>query len=388
MKNKIILVFTIVLVTQLSACKKKENMNEGNINEEKLDWEGLACTPEGYPVVVLSPNQFSSNHGKYITLIPNMSDTGGSTWNGSGNGMSSEPAPAPNHLSIVWYAPTEMKIYEGEFDLPQQKIYQLFKEGYMIYGIPPADISGTEIIQESKETLHWETYNSLLVGLAPKGMVVVWLEGQNKVELGRFQARELGRKEASEVYRDHFQLSEDMPDHVVEKELISREVPPKVREEIKRGKLSYKQWDDYRLRYNWKVEFNIPLEIYHYDIKYFNGEQMYNLPANMTQEVFNKNMLEPTSKGVASELQMYITAKNGRKYLIRIDKFDEQETLEGFKTLEEASPKATITIFITVSDDFKNFSVMLKNDKKEIVLEKAPLRLFTLNKSNDLSMEK
>ncbi|WP_253790990.1 DUF2931 family protein [Flavobacterium sp. HSC-32F16] len=115
-------------------------------------------------------------------------------------------------MSIVWYVPTEMKIYEGEFALPQQKIYNLFKEGYMRYSIPIESKDG-------KETLHWETYNSLTIGLAPKGMVVVWMDGQNKIEIGRYQARELDRKEANEVYKAHFKSSGDMPEAVVEKEL-------------------------------------------------------------------------------------------------------------------------------------------------------------------------
>lgn len=81
---------------------------------------------------------------------------------------------------------------------------------------------------------------------------------------------------------------------------------------------------------------------------------------------------------------MYVTAQNYRNYLIRLETLDEQETIEAFKNLEEARPKSVITIFITVDDDFKNFTVTLKNDKKEIKLEKALLRLFTLDKSNDL----
>ncbi|MCP2028683.1 hypothetical protein L1276_003854 [Flavobacterium sp. HSC-32F16] len=120
--------------------------------------------------------------------------------------------------------------------------------------------------KDGKEILHWEIYNSLTVGLAPKGMVVVWMNGQNKVEIGRYQARELSRKEANEVYKAHFKSSGDMPEAVVEKELLSREVPPEVREIIKQGKINCKQWDDYRLRYNWKVGFNKPLVMYHHYI--------------------------------------------------------------------------------------------------------------------------
>jgi hypothetical protein len=376
MKHKIILLFTFILITQLSACQKKENMNE-----EKFDWDGMACTPAGYPVVVLSPNIFHSNRGKYITLIPNMSNTAGSDWTGSANSWSSEPSPAPDHLNIVWYSPTEMKIYEGEFELPQQKIYNLFKEGYMTYGIPIDTKDG-------KETLHWETYTSLTAGLAPKGMVVVWLDGLNKVEIGRYQARELGKAEANEVFKSHFKLSGDMPETVVEKELISRRVTPEVQEIIKQDKISCKQWDDYRLRYNWKVEFNKPLEMYRYFVEYFNSEYSGYLPPSRSQDDFNKIILEPTSKVVPSYLNMYVTAKNGRNYLIRLETLDEQETIGAFKKLEQVNPKATITVFITVDDDFKKFTVTLKNDIKEIVLEKALLRLFTLDKSNDLSNEK
>lgn len=377
MKHKIIIVITFILIAQVSACQKKENTSEVNMNEEKFDWDGMVCTPIGYPVVVLSPNIFYSSGGKYITLIPNMSDTGGSNWTGSARSWSSEPTPAPDHVSIVWYAPTEMKIYAGEFALPQQKIYNLFKEGYMIYGIPDES-------EDGKETWHWETYNSLTVGLAPKGMVVVWMDGQNKVEVGRYQAKELSRKEANEVYRAHFKLSGDMPETMVEKELISREVPPEVQEIIKQGKISCNQWDDYRLRYNWKVEFSKPLELYRYYIGFFNSEYSGYLPSKVSQEEFNKIILEPGSKVVPNYIGMYVTAQNHRNYLIRLETLDEQETLKAFKNLEEASPKAVITIFITVDNDFKNFTVSLKNDKKEIKLQNALLRLFTLNKSNDL----
>lgn len=374
MIRKALLLFAFILITQLSACQKKENMNE-----EKIDWDGEACTPEGYPVTVLSPNIFYSNRGKYITLIPNMSYTAGSNWTGSGNGWASEPSPAPDHLSITWFSETENKIYEGEFELPQQKIYNLFKEGYMVYGIPIDTKDG-------KETLHWETYTSLTAGLAPKGMVVVWIDGLNKVELGRYQARELSKKEANEVFKRHFKSSGNMPETIDKLEF--NRIPSAIQEIIRQDKISCKQWDDYRLRYNWKVEFNKPLEMYRYFIDYYNSEKSGYLPPSISQEDFNKVILESSSKVIPSYLGMYVTAKNGRNYLIRLETLDEQETIEAFKKLDQASPKATITVLITVDDEFKKFTVTLKNDKIEIVLEKALLKLFTLDKSNDLKNEK
>jgi len=382
MKYKIITAVICMLIAQLSACQMKDlksDKKKENMNEEKIEWDGMVCTPKGYPATVLSPNVFYSSGGKYITHIPNMSYTGGSNWTGSASSWASEPKPAPDHLSITWFSETENKIYAGEFALPQQKIYNLFKEGYMRYGISNDSDDG-------KETLHRETYSSLTAGLAPKGMVVVWMDGRNKVEIGRYQARELDRKEANEVFKRHFKSSGDMPE-IIDKAEFDR-LTPEVKEIIRQGKISCKQWDDYRLRYNWKVEFNKPLEMYKYYIGFFNSEYSGYLPPKMSQENFNKIILEPRDKVVPNYIGMYVTAENHRNYLIRLETLDEKETLEAFKKLEEASPKAVITIFIMVDDDFKSFTVTLKNDKKEIKLEKAFLRLFTLDKSNDLKNQK
>ena len=127
MKYKISTAVICMLIAQLSACQMKDlksDKKKENMNEEKIEWDGMACVPDNYPVTVLSPNVFYSSGGKYITLIPNMSYITGS-WSGSGRSWASEPKPAPDHLSITWFSETENKIYAGEFALPQQKIYNL-----------------------------------------------------------------------------------------------------------------------------------------------------------------------------------------------------------------------------------------------------------------------
>ena len=363
----------IFLITQLSSCQKKME----NFKTEKIEWEGQSTAPEDYAVVIMSPNVFYSNNGKYISLIPNLEYLH-SGWSGAAGGWESAPKPMPDHLSIAWYSHTENKIYKGEFEMPQEKLYNLFKEGYMIYGQRPDGTDG-------KEDLHKETYNSLTVGIAPKGMVVVWAAGQNRIEIGRYQAEKLSRKEANELYNSQ-SSGIDMPKTIVKAQLDR--MTPKVQEEIKHNKISSKQWDDYRLRYHWKVEFNKQLVIYDYYIRYFNSEEDGYLKPEITQEEFNKNILESTSKVVPNKFGMYVTAQNGKNYLIRLETLDEQETIEGFKSMNEASPDQPITMFINVDDDFKKFTVTLKNDKKEILLQKATLKLFTLDKTNDRKNEK
>jgi hypothetical protein len=285
----------------------------------------------------------------------------------------------PDHLSVAWYSHAEVKIYKGEFALPQEKLYKLFKEGYMIYGQRPDGTDG-------KEDLHHETYNTITVGLAPKGMVVVWMTGQNIIEIGRFQAQEVGKKEANEMYKSQFKTSDNIPE-VIEKAQLER-FTPEVQEIIKKGKISSKQWDDYRLRYNWKMECNQPFEIYSYYINYFNSERACYLPPSITQEIFNKNILESTSKVVPNEFDLYVTTQDGVNRLIRVEPFHEQETIEAFKKMHEASPEKPITMFFDIDAGFTSAKITLKNDKKQILLEKDTIKLFKLNESNDRKNEK
>ncbi len=370
--NRIVLVMSLFLITQLSSCQKKME----NYKTEKLEWEGQGTAPEDYPVIIMSPNIFYSDKGKFISQIPNMSYEHGG-WGLVGGGWETVASPMPDHLSIVWYSHTENKIYQGEFELPQEKLYKLFKEGYMIYGQRPGGTDG-------KEDFHKETYNALLAGVAPEGMVVVWAVGQNRIEIGRFQAHELTRNDANKLYNNQFKDG-DMPETIVQAQLDR--LTPKVQQEIKENKVTSKQWDDYRLRYNWKIESNQPFEVYSYYVRYFNGEMTGYIPPLMTREKFNKNILETQSKTIPRIIGMYVTTKDGVNRLIRVESFDENEIIEAFKKMNEASENHPISIFFDIDNDFTKAKITLKNDKKEIVLKKDTIKLFKLNKTNDRKNE-
>ena len=377
MKKIIIL---LILTTQLGSCQKKME----NYKTEKFEWDGDATAPEGYSMIIVSPNFFKLDEGK-LALIPNMSgmDYG---WSGSARSWSVGESfkTMPDSLHIAWFSNTENKFYEGNFKMPQEKLYTLFKNGYLVYGQRPEGTDG-------KEDLHKETFRAITVGIAPKGMVVVWASGQNKIEIGRYQGQEVNKVESNRMWKHFFKGvggsdPGDMPLQIPKKELET--FLPHVQQEIKEGKINSKQWDDYRLRYNWKIECNQPFEIYDYYIGYFNSEYMSYLSPSITQEAFNKNILEPSSKVVPNDLGIYLTTRDGVNRLIRVDPFDEQETIAAFKSLEVASPKQDITMFINVDSGFKQFTVTLKNDKKEILLKKCTLKLFTLTEKNDRKNEK
>jgi hypothetical protein len=364
----------IILITQLSSCQKKME----NYKTEKFEWEGDATAPEDYPMFIISPNFFKLNDDK-LAFIPNMGYTDYG-WSGSARSWSVGESfkTMPESLHIAWLSITENKFYEGNFNMPQEKLYKLFKEGYMKYGQRPGHFDG-------KEDLHKETFHAITVGLAPKGMVVVWASGQNKIEIGRYQAEEVPEGEKADMMWKQITKTGNR-ERSQKKDF--EEAPPHVQQEIKEGKISSKKWDDYRLRYNWKMECNQPFEIYDYYLRYFNSEMTGYPPSGISQEIFNKNILEPEDKAVPRKFGMYVTTRDGVNRLIRVDPFDEQETIEAFKKMEEASPKAPITMFFDIDAGFTSAKITLKNDKKEILLEKDTIKLFKLNETNDRKNEK
>ncbi|WP_456315488.1 DUF2931 family protein [Pseudomonas shirazensis] len=340
---------------------------------EKFEWDGDATAPEGYPMWIIYPHSFILSDG-YEAVIPNDSRMEDG-WEGSGRSWSvgESNKAMPDSLKIAWYSYTEDKFYKGNFKMPQEKIYQLFKDGYWIYGVnwEKADKS-----DDYTKELHKETFSALTVGLAPKGMVVVWASGQNKIEIGRYQAEAVPEGEEADKMWEQITYLKDRP--LVIKQRMAGYTPD-VREEVLNGKISSKKWDDYRLRYAWKIIFNQSLEIYDYHIYFFNSEK-FGYRSTSDQASYNKIILENKSKAVPNAIDLSVKSPNGLKHLIRVDSFDEEEIIDSFKNLARISPNGDITMQINVDESFKEMNVVLKNDFKQIVLQKCKTKIFFVNK--------
>lgn len=238
MIKKIAIMLSITLTTQLTSCQKMDTYKT-----EKFEWDGDATAPEGYPMWIIYPHGFILSSG-YQAVIPNETEMQDG-WERSARSWSvgESNKAMPDSLKIAWYSLTENKFYKGSFKMPQEKIYKLFKDGYLIYGIDTK-----KLVYEgyNKKELHKETFSALTVGLAPKGMVVVWASGQNKIEIARFQAEEVPEGPEADKMWEQITYLKDRP-LAVKQQMAS--FTSEVREEVLNGKISSKRWDDYRLRY-------------------------------------------------------------------------------------------------------------------------------------------
>jgi Protein of unknown function (DUF2931) len=278
-----------------------------------------------------------------------------SSWIGSGIGwaVGDEMQSAPDSLEIRWFSYAEDKFYEGHFLLPQERIYQLLKQGYW-----------------NPELRKQETYDELTVCVLPTGGVVVWLAASyNKVLIGRYQGVEI-----------EYDYARHRPK--VDRTLDVREtraaMPAEVQAEIAAGTLSSKKWDAYLKQYPWKIEFSQPVTLTNYLITYRSAE-FTRAPTTPDTVAYAQALLSQQLRAVPQDLDLYLTAAYGRQRLVRVDPFDEIETMSAFQTLHDKYPHEPITLHYEVDERVTQSTLSLRAGGQTIPLPKSKVEVFSTN---------
>ena len=165
------LLLILVACTQknlIDNTKQSEITNTSNMNLN-IDYASGVCAPKLYPVEVYRGDFYTEDDW---VPIPN----GGIVEAGWGdNGMNmSRGSIIPTGFKITYFSYMENKFYSGDFKLPHDVIEKLFREGMISY---PSMVK--------------VSFRAMIVGMAPSGMLVVWMKGDTKqIEIGRFQATE------------------------------------------------------------------------------------------------------------------------------------------------------------------------------------------------------
>ena len=330
-----------LLIFTFSACRVDPSQTE------RFDLTAGPAAAEGYPMEVIE-GRFITSDGKSFPVSPIFleGDWGSSnTTTVSGDGT----APAPDSLEVRWFSYPEDKFYEGHFLMPQKRIYDLLKQGYW-----------------NTRTKKHETYDEMTLCILPKGVVVVWLSGQNKVLLGRYEGREI------DFDFKRFNSGANRALMIQEEQA---ELPPAVQEQIRTGTLSTKQWDDYLKTYNWQIAFSQPLKLLYYGISYFNAEKT-SYPPSPEFSSYLQAALTPQLRTVPKLMFLLVDAGYGRKRRIQVRAFDEAETLAAFQSLRAAHPALPLTLYVETDERVDKARLFLKNDRQQVELVKAQVELF------------
>ncbi|KAF2336834.1 DUF2931 family protein [Flavobacterium daemonense] len=230
----------VVLAITISSCMEK-----------KYEWSATVCAPREYPVEVYT----GAAGGYFFSQMGGFSNSG---WGGGGR-INDIKAPLPERLDMTWLSYVDNKFYTGDWKLPTEKIEQLFDEGFY-----------------SKRGAQAETapYQSINIGLGPKGMVVVWVRAgvHRQVEVARFQAHETTINPKLITEDEKYMFKEDYAKRSLTYEgTISKDV----REQIQQhGYPAPEVYEAYREKYLWKPKVILPegCKITSLYIKMCNGE--------------------------------------------------------------------------------------------------------------------
>ncbi|WP_299250055.1 DUF2931 family protein [uncultured Cytophaga sp.] len=342
-------IHSLCLLVTLVACTQKEITNENNKSttmNQTLEWAPGVCAPELYPVEVYRGDFYTETDW---LSIPN----GGIVEAGWGdNGMNMDRGGIiPDSFSITYFAYMENKFYTGKFALPKQNIEKLFREGVIDYG-----------------TKKYETYYAMIVGMAPGGVLVVWMQTYDKqVEIGRYQASEMDLD--WEIFNPRIRV-ENKNEYV--SGVVSRRTAAV--SNFKKNGLMLGLWDTYRIKYNWRPVFEFPKgsKVDHIDMKMYNGEQEL-----LWGDALTANAIVP--RAITWRTNMLFFDETGQDFGADID-FDETELFEAYKQIFRNDKAQDGELVFKYNDNRSSLIILLRNKTEEIELRKCKISIFKRTK--------
>ena len=331
---------------------------------EKFYLSAAPASADGYPTRLIE-GYFKRFDGQTFH-VPSGYYIAGS-WGASGTAEVSgdEHQPAPDSLYLQWFSYAEDKFYEGHFQLPQRRMYDWLKAGWY-----------------NNDKRKTDTYDELTVCLVPGGVAVVWLGGDQMKQL-------VGRYQAQAIPYDWRVYSARPETRAQTMHARRAEMSPAVRAQIAAGQLSSARWDAYLVKYPWKVEVlaqtgladqrgTETLTLYRHYIRYLSAEQDTYPAANTkpAQEAFLDHVRQHMPKAVPRVMGLFVQNKYGERHEIRIDPFDEAETLAAFQTLHARHPQEPIVLRVLVDKLYTQVALSLSNGFQTLPLDKATVKHF------------
>lgn len=272
---------------------------------KKFELLASESAPEGFPMEVVD-GHFYDKKGGSLYIPP-----GRTIQDGWGKGVSTHIVGAdkkylPYKFDILCFSYSENAFYAGEFDLPYDRIYQLFEKGY-------------PLISDDEDG----RFRYLIAGVAPGGYVTIWAEGiEKRVEIF---SGEMEKVEAPWVrVVDNPEISREAFVDLELKESLSDEQYKAVKEK----KIPFGLWEKYARRYKWKpIVSNVNYDGIVQDIKFVNGEKNY-------YSIKHNNDWADRDYPVPTELTFTWVDLIGRRVMAEIT-FDKDIIIQSFENMSQ-----------------------------------------------------
>ena len=232
MIKTIIIITFILLALWLTGCwgykAKQDKNNKANANAQpEYKWGVAVNTPIGYPI------RFYAGRVGGMSIIGELySKTREPDWGNAMGYESRSMEELPQNVDMVWLSYKEDCFYRLKTAIDYEKIAKLFREGFD-ERVPNGEV-------------RHKTYDTIVVGIAPGGVVVLWV-GYGYLpltEIGRYQADKIKLREP-EGLDNHQRLifSKKDREEVLNSNTI---IPEDFREANKNKPIPFGLWDSYR----------------------------------------------------------------------------------------------------------------------------------------------
>lgn len=263
---------------------------------------------------------------------------------GSTHIIGEELKPLPVKLSALWLSYAEDKFYEGHFSLPAGQLAITFKRGFL------DPFTGKK-----------DTFDSIIVGFAPRGRLSIWVGGASNVtEIALFQA-----PEANPRWEAMFGPNVDRNSLV---QLgLAESLNPEARENIRTHGLRLTQWNRYHERFNWKPDI-CGVKTLSLWATMNNGERRFYPSAKAIQDAGDR-LAVPRDFRVEWESPLW-----GRHTTIVA--LSEAETYAAFDQLTEDDLSLPLHLTIEIGPTLDTTAVYLRSAQSRLRLEKAVSKIY------------
>lgn len=337
----------------MAACQNNRNMID------KFYWNPGQSAPNYYPVET-SNIFFAFADGGGVGGLGAISGYGGNSWgiNTAGAAVGREFKPVPIRLDITYLSYAENKFYTGSFKLPYHTMLSLFQKGWPDFNYsfnPPKPIT--------------DTYNEIIVGMAPGGMVVVWLSGAGyKTEVGSFQAHDTII--AMPTFIDMIG-SGHSPENDDQSIFVSRIMKDSaIAENFKVKGLPLGLWQKYRQKFNIKptlvYDQLVEVNTYNMQMDFYNGEQYY----------WNLADIKNTEYGLRARINKVIfnwfIPWAGKNQGFQLDiRMDEEEIMQAYEEVYGKPANGQGELLVQINRGNDQYKIFLQGNGKKIELKKT-----------------
>lgn len=354
----IVYIFFISIVYSISQNNNKKQETTISTDHIKISgdgWRGSMSNPEAYPVQLYKGIFLLSNNEKYeFTFNEGNTVNYRAKWGEDGGNTDKKTMALPKALDLTWYSFAENIFYRVNGPIDYNKLQMLFNTPY-------DEKRGDRKIQEN--------YNSIIMGFAPGGVLVVWAgsSGYRQIEIGRYQAEKISiTKPVS--YNEKLKYGDLFNQEWRKKVLTDTTIIPFKTQQLTKNKpIPYGYWDKLRVRYNWRPTFIVSpeIKIYNADFGFYNAERYV-----FSDETLQNNLYE--ERAIPEYVYIKWYDKNDNRCAVDF-KFNEEKIFKQFDDFFNQQKNTKAKIEFNISQKNKTATAMLINGENKLLLLETPI---------------